>query len=213
MYTDRTSTAALIAQDNAIAAGGENWSEHLYKYPLAVVGDVGQVAVNSGIALYNAVVPEAIEAPEIDRYAFMANSIEDYAVEHRAAVGFGSFLAGALIPGMAISKAMSLSATGAGAWGYAYRGIGLTNFGEKVAASAHKAAQLAATSSWDTLATQAAARSTFSWTMANAVTENVMIETAIYGLMNKHDYFENGWSPGWGIAGVTIGSGLVGWLK
>lgn len=205
---NRNLTAPLINHERAVGDGGTEWYEHAWKYPLAVVGDLAQTVVNSGIAAYNFVAPESIEVEEIDKYAFMSNDLEEYTREHRSAVTAGSFMAGVVIPGLGISKGMALARTGQGAWGYALGG-----FQKGINAAKQRAAVAAVESGWKSTDAVSAMRAAKFWTAGEAVAENALFEASIYGLMSQHDYFEEGWNPYIGLAGVGIGASIGGWLK
>jgi hypothetical protein len=209
----REIAAPAIARERAIGDGGDAWYEHAWKYPVAVAADLGQNVVNTGIHLYNFLAPESIEAKDISRYAFMTNDLAAYTKQHTDAVNLGSFMAGAIIPGFGISKAMSLARTGAGAWGPTFRGVGLHTFNARIEAAsaiAEKAAKAGASATADF---QAARRTAKAWTMGEAVAENVLFEASVVGLMSQHPYFEEGWNPTLGLGGIALGAGVGGWLK
>lgn len=209
----RDSGALLAAYEKSVADGGDKWYDHAWKYPVAVLGDLAGTVVNSGISLYNFAAPESIEAEHIDKYAFLTNDMASYAEENADAVALGSFVAGVVIPGLGVTKAMSLARTGQGAWGYAFRGIGLNHFNAKIersVAAANEAAKLGAQLG-ETY--YKARRSAKLWTGAEALTENALVEASIMLTLNEHEYFERGWNPTLGIGGVMLGTGITGWLK
>jgi hypothetical protein len=216
MGTYRDIVSPLISQERAIGDSGDeptSWFSHAYKYPVAVVGDLGQTVVNSAISAYNFVAPAAIEADHVDRYAFMSNDIAEYTAQHKSAVEFGSFMAGAIIPGLGISKAMSLARTGSSAWGYAYRGVGLSSFNKKIEAATGLAKTAAINGGRHTTEYQTAMRSARAWTYGEALTENALFEASTVALLSEHTYFEDGWSPTLGLGGIALGTGITGWLK
>lgn len=206
----------IQAQESAKADGGEDWAAHAWKYPTAVIGDLGQTVINSAISAYNFIAPEEAQAEHVSKYALMSNDVQAYAEEHPDAVAAGSFVAGMVIPGLGVSKAFNLARTGSGVWNSAFRGLGLGYFDTKITAASARATQLALRASGETTAYDAAIRAGKFWTGAEAFAENVAFEATFSLLMQDHAYMEEGWNGTLAAGGIALGTALgtvVKWAK
>jgi hypothetical protein len=208
---DTNIALSQAAREHATTVNGQpdSFLDHVLNYPLAVVGELGETVINSGIGVYNFFAPEVIELDHIDDYAFMTSSVEEYARRHEAAVEFGSFTAGLLLPGLGVTKAFQAARQGSTGFGMALRGLGVAKFSDKAQMSVKAAKALAEKQGIETLAYKQALRSGQLWTVADATAENLVFEATALALLNQHSYYEESMNPYLFAIGLGVGTGIT----
>lgn len=185
-----------LANRNSYSRGSEsNPLSGIIKYPVATIADLG-------VSIYNSVVPQSIETDQLSVLESIDSSLGKYYLDHKDSIQFGSFLGGILLPGGLLTKAAKLSSLGgtAGTIGKFVSGSYFTGRAEQAGTLAIQALQK---SNQATLALKQATRSQRLWTLGASVSDNVLYEIGLYGLLNDHAYMED-----YDLSDFALGVGL-----
>jgi len=194
--------------NNAYAAqaneGGAGWElDDIIDAPIAIMADLAVTTVNSLTTL--ATFGQA--GTDFDTKELLTGLGADDAVkfydDHTDATQLGSFVAGILIPGLGISKALTAAKSGKlGILGQPFKKLDDNIVGYRTKSLEARSSSIARTT-----AETSAKRMMYANTAVMGVAENAVYEIGMLGLLNQHTYLEE-YSLGDAALSMAIGSAV-----